>query len=88
MRSECARKVCSTQRAHEIRDAVPAPKNSRPAASGSSRGTGREAGLREKRDLGRATCRTGYLQVSGRMGRFQNGKRFPDLEKARAFLRG
>jgi len=88
MRSEWARQVCSTQKAHEIHNAAPAPKNRRPVASGSPRGSGREAGLSEKRDLRRATCRTSCLQIGGRMGRFQNGKRFPDLEKGRAFLRG
>ncbi len=88
MHSECARQVCSTQKAHEIHSAAPAPKSRRPAASSSPRGSGLEAGLSEKRDLRRATCRTSCLQIGGRMGRFQNGKRFPDLEKGRAFLRG
>jgi len=88
MRSEWARQVCSTQKAHEIHNAAPAPKNRRLVTSGSPRGSGREAGLSEKRDLRRATCRASYLQIGGRMGRFQNGKRFPDLEKARALLRG
>ena len=88
MRSECARQACSTQRAHEIHDAAPAPKNHGPAASGSSRERVREAGLSEKRELRRAACRTCYPQIGGRMGKFQNGKRFPDLEKALAFLRG
>jgi hypothetical protein len=39
---------CSTQRAHEILNAAPAPKNRGPAASGSARESVREASLSEE----------------------------------------
>jgi hypothetical protein len=88
MRGECAREVCSDQKALEIRCAAPARQNRTPVANGSAKGSRREADLREKQDLGGATCRTSYLQAVRRRCRSQNGKRRPDSEKARAFLRG